>query len=91
MTYLGKPLSSHFKIQYISSWFSSEILAHVSMVGGKTIRMTPVEALRSATSASAECLGIGNESLGPVWATSCHFNMPRWHLLRLFGNWYNHV
>ena len=41
---------------------------YVTMVGNQFChfhwRMTPVEALRAATSASAECLGVGNESLG---------------------------
>ena len=41
---------------------------YVTMLGNQFChfhwRMTPVEALRAATSASAECLGVGNESLG---------------------------
>lgn len=41
-------------------------LSHDALAGGVQIlasmaRMTPVEALRAATSASAECLGVGNE------------------------------
>lgn len=55
-------------VQLLASSDSGAIpgLSHDALAGGVQIlasmaRMTPVEALRAATSASAECLGVGNE------------------------------
>lgn len=55
-------------VQLLASSDSGAIpgLPHDALAGGIQVmasmaRMTPVEALRAATSASAECLGVGNE------------------------------
>lgn len=50
---------------------NGEGISSVHSAQMSTSRMKPVDALRAATSASAECLGVGSECLGSSTFTQC--------------------